>query len=71
MITDHKWICTRESCDFSIFLRVDDSKQFDLYRLSKFERAVTNHVFINEFSKLKHEVIHRQKEWKFNIRLNK
>lgn len=63
MITDHKWSCTSKSCDFNLFLRVDDSKPFDLQRLGKFERAVTNHVFINE-----HEVIRDQKEWKFNIK---
>jgi len=68
MIIDNKWHCEKKDCDFSLFLRVDDSKPYDLLRLGKFERAVTNHVFINEFSTLKHEVIHKQKEWKFNIR---
>jgi len=68
MITDHKWNCEKKDCDFNLFLRVDDSKPFDLVRLGKFQQAVTNHVFINEFSEAKHEVIHKQKEWKFNIK---
>lgn len=50
----HKWNC--KNCEMVWFLRVNETKEFDLIRLGKYERAITNHVMIEE-----HEVIHTEK----------
>ena len=54
MITEHRWNC--QNCDLKFFLRVDDSIWHDRQKLQQFERAISNHIFIE-----RHEVTHKEK----------
>lgn len=51
----HKWVC--KNCEMCWFLRVNETKEFDMIRLGKYESAISNHVFIEE-----HEVVHTEHE---------
>ncbi len=58
---EHRWNCIQ--CEKSWFLSVDMSKDRDKKRLDLFYSAVTLHCM-----NFNHEVVHKQKEWKFSQR---
>ncbi len=61
---EHHWNCIK--CEKSWFLSVDLSKERDRKRLDQFYSAITIHT-MNSVEN--HEVVHREKEKKFSIRI--
>jgi len=54
LISEHRWKC--KNCDLKFYLSVDDSQFSQRQKLAQFERAISNHIFIEG-----HEVIHTEK----------
>jgi len=54
MITEHRWKC--QDCDLKLYLSVNDEEFVSRQKLQEFERAVSNHIFIE-----RHEVTHKEK----------
>jgi hypothetical protein len=54
MIKTHRWKC--KQCEDKLFLRVNDSIETDLKKLTKFEAHVSRHVI-----KMEHEMTHEEK----------
>jgi len=65
---DHKWFCLE--CTKLWSVRIDDEKETDKIRLGKYFDDVSLHVMKFESDKASHEVIHKQKLWKFNYKYN-